>query len=137
MSLDILKHYPVMLDEVTSHLENHKKIVDCTFGGGGYSREILKKFPQALVAGIDRDENTRSFADDLGLNDHQSSLELDDMIENDQEASPQLFSGDEDITKGNEIASEVNTEIDTDLSELNFDDKDDLEIPAFLRRQTN
>ena len=65
MSLDILKHYPVMLDEVTSHLENHKKIVDCTFGGGGYSREILKKFPQALVAGIDRDENTRSFADDL------------------------------------------------------------------------
>ena len=76
-------------------------------------------------------------ANDSELNDHQSSLELDDMIENDQEVSPQLFSGDEDIAEANEMASEENTEIDTDLSELNFDDKDDLEIPAFLRRQTN
>ena len=84
-----------------------------------------------------QNEKVDHSANDLELNDHQSSLQLDDMIENDQEASPQLFSGDEGITETNDMSSEENTEIDTDLSELNFDDKDDLEIPAFLRRQTN
>ena len=84
-----------------------------------------------------QNEKVDHSTNDLELNDHQSSLQLDDMIENDQEASPQLFSGDEGITETNDMSSEENTEIDTDLSELNFDDKDDLEIPAFLRRQTN
>ena len=48
--------------------------------------------------------------------------------------TPQLFTG-EDIQE-TEYHSNENRE-DTDLSDLDFDDKDDLEIPAFLRRQTN
>ena len=49
--------------------------------------------------------------------------------------TPQLFTGDDDIQETEDYSSE-NRE-DTDLSDLDFDDKDDLEIPAFLRRQTN
>ena len=48
---------------------------------------------------------------------------------------PELFTGDDDIQKTENYSNE-NRE-DTDLSDLDFDDKDDLEIPAFLRRQTN
>ena len=34
-------HFPVMLSEVLkfSSLSPNKKFIDCTFGGGGYSRE--------------------------------------------------------------------------------------------------
>ena len=50
-------HFPVMLNEVlkTSSLSSNKKIIDCTFGGGGYSREILK-FSNTSVQAIDRDK---------------------------------------------------------------------------------
>ena len=54
-SLEI-SHFPVMLNEVlkiTSPL-SQKKIIDCTFGGGGYSKEFLK-FDQTKVQAIDRD----------------------------------------------------------------------------------
>ena len=36
--------------------------VDCTFGGGGYSKEILK-FPKTKVIGIDRDNEVISIAE--------------------------------------------------------------------------
>ena len=39
------KHFPVMLNEVVQTCLNTKKnqlIIDCTFGGGGYSEELLK-----------------------------------------------------------------------------------------------
>jgi hypothetical protein len=47
-----------------------------------------------------------------------------------------LFTGDEEVTETNEDLS-TSVDLETDLSDINFDDKDDLEIPAFLRRQTN
>ncbi len=53
------KHFPVMLDEVVQTcLINNKNqlILDCTFGGGGYSRELLK-FPNVKVIAIDRDKS--------------------------------------------------------------------------------
>lgn len=65
MSLDTIKHYPVMLEEVLSYLSDNKKIIDCTFGGGGYSSAILKKFPNSIITGIDRDNNVSKFADKL------------------------------------------------------------------------
>ncbi len=49
-------HFPVMLNEVlkiSSPLIN-KKFIDCTFGGGGYSKEILK-ISDTNVHAIDRD----------------------------------------------------------------------------------
>ena len=51
------KHIPVMLDEVIqSCLSNNKDqlILDCTFGGGGYSKELLK-FPNIKIIALDRD----------------------------------------------------------------------------------
>jgi cell division protein FtsZ len=49
--------------------------------------------------------------------------------------SAQLFTSDQELSENNEQVSLDSVE--TDLSDINFDDKDDLEIPAFLRRQTN
>ena len=39
-------HIPVMLKEVLSFIPKNKSInlIDATFGGGGYSRAILKNF---------------------------------------------------------------------------------------------
>ena len=51
-------HFPVMLDEVIKICSNSKEdqlVVDCTFGGGGYSKALLK-FPNIKVIAIDRDE---------------------------------------------------------------------------------
>ena len=51
-----LSHFPVMLSEITqiSSPKNGGLFVDCTFGGGNYSRSFLK-FPKTKVIGIDRD----------------------------------------------------------------------------------
>ena len=59
-------HFPVMLSEVLkfSSLSPNKKFIDCTFGGGGYSREILK-VPNTTVQAIDRDKKTCAIAKDL------------------------------------------------------------------------
>ena len=65
MSLDTIKHYPVMLREVTNFLSDNKLILDCTFGGGGYSSEILKKYSNSKVIAIDRDIEIIQFAKKL------------------------------------------------------------------------
>ena len=62
LSLDI-KHYPVMIKEVikTCEPKEGEVIVDCTFGGGGYSKELLK-FPNINVIALDRDNNAEQIA---------------------------------------------------------------------------
>ena len=53
------KHFPVMLDEVIrtcSSINSNKLIIDCTFGGGGHSRALLK-FPNTKVIALDRDKS--------------------------------------------------------------------------------
>ena len=57
-----LSHFPVMLDEVIKICSPEKggNFVDCTFGGGGYSKELLK-FPNTKVTAIDRDESTITY----------------------------------------------------------------------------
>ena len=59
-------HFPVMLSEVIkiSSPSEGGLFVDCTFGGGGYSKEFLK-FPKTKVVGIDRDISVLSTAKDL------------------------------------------------------------------------
>jgi 16S rRNA (cytosine1402-N4)-methyltransferase len=58
-SLD-LSHFPVMLNEVIKVSSPSKGgiYVDCTFGGGGYSEQLLK-FSKTIVKGLDRDENVK------------------------------------------------------------------------------
>ncbi|MGR3178962.1 MAG: 16S rRNA (cytosine(1402)-N(4))-methyltransferase RsmH [Candidatus Anammoxibacter sp.] len=53
-------HKPVMVNEVSEllNLSPGKVIVDCTVGGGGHSREILKGIlPGGFLIGIDKDED--------------------------------------------------------------------------------
>ncbi len=56
-------HFPVMLNEVLKITSpfNGGKYIDCTFGGGGYSREILK-IPKTKIIAIDRDNSIKSLA---------------------------------------------------------------------------
>ena len=58
-------HVPVLLDEVLAALSplDSRRIVDGTFGAGGYSRALLQA--GAIVVGIDRDPGVKPFADAL------------------------------------------------------------------------
>ena len=52
-------HKTVLLNETIDGLNLSEKsvVVDCTFGGGGHSREILRKFPKAKVIALDQDKS--------------------------------------------------------------------------------
>ena len=55
-SLVKISHFPVMLNEIIKLSSPSKGgiFVDCTFGGGSYSKYLLK-YPKTSVIGIDRD----------------------------------------------------------------------------------
>ena len=59
-------HFPVMLNEVikVSSPKKDELVLDCTVGGGGYSKKFLQ-FPNIKVIGIDRDASVISIADKL------------------------------------------------------------------------
>ena len=61
-----LSHLPVMVDEVVSLLnpKDEKIYLDGTFGQGGYSSIILKKANCKILA-IDRDHQSKQFAEEL------------------------------------------------------------------------
>ena len=61
------KHLPVMLNEVLSFIPKEKKInlIDATFGGGGYSKAILKDFNINKLIAIDRDPISKIFYEEL------------------------------------------------------------------------
>ena len=56
-------HFPVMLSEIIQISKPDKGglFVDCTFGGGGYSKALLK-FPNTKIVAIDRDPHVISIA---------------------------------------------------------------------------
>ena len=62
-------HFPVMLNEVIkiSNPSEGGTYIDCTFGGGGYSRQLLK-FPKTIVKGLDRDNKVRELGKKLEKN---------------------------------------------------------------------
>ena len=64
-SLD-LSHFPVMLNEVINICLPSKggKYIDCTFGGGGYSKELLK-FSKTTVKALDRDNKVKEMGKSL------------------------------------------------------------------------
>jgi 16S rRNA (cytosine1402-N4)-methyltransferase len=51
------RHIPVLLDEVLAALDvsDDEKLIDGTFGAGGYTRAILQHNPECQVMAIDRD----------------------------------------------------------------------------------
>ena len=56
MSLENLKHFPVMLERILSIVtpQHGGTFIDCTFGAGGYSKAILS-FSNTEVVALDRD----------------------------------------------------------------------------------
>ena len=62
-------HFPVMLNEILriSSPLTKKKFIDCTFGGGGYSKKILN-YSQTNVQAIDRDKKVYSRAKEFEKN---------------------------------------------------------------------
>ena len=63
------KHYPVLLDEILSIIspQNGGTFIDCTFGQGGYSKEILS-YKRANVIALDRDKDCRKVAEKISQN---------------------------------------------------------------------
>ena len=60
------KHLPVMISEVIKicNPKNGGNFLDCTFGAGGYSKELLK-FREAKVVALDRDSQVIKLANKL------------------------------------------------------------------------
>lgn len=65
---DAVYHVPVLLNEVLDGLNIHEDgvYVDCTFGGGGHSRELLKRLgPKGKLVAFDQDADAkRNLPDD-------------------------------------------------------------------------
>ena len=63
---DTVKHYPVLLKEIISVIspQHGGTFIDCTFGQGGHSKEILK-YKKTKVIGLDRDSNSQKIAEKL------------------------------------------------------------------------
>ena len=59
-------HFPVMLNEVIKISTPSKGgiYIDCTFGGGGYSKQLLK-FSKTIVKGLDRDNKVKEIGKEL------------------------------------------------------------------------
>ncbi len=62
-------HFPVMLDEVVKLCSpnNGGIFIDCTFGGGGYSKNLLK-FSKTKIIALDRDKFTLNTSKELEKN---------------------------------------------------------------------
>ena len=66
MVSDAPKHYPVLLNEIISIItpQHGGTFIDCTFGQGGYTEEILK-FKDTKVIALDRDIESKKKADEI------------------------------------------------------------------------
>jgi len=66
MMLEKTKHFPVMLKQVLSIIspQHGGTFIDCTFGGGSYTKAILN-FPGTKVLAVDRDILSQEFAESI------------------------------------------------------------------------
>ena len=66
MVSDTLKHYPVLLSEIISIItpQHGGTFIDCTFGQGGYTKEILS-YKNTRVIALDRDLESKKEADKI------------------------------------------------------------------------
>ena len=62
-------HFPVMINEIiqTCSPKEGELFIDCTFGGGSYSKELLK-YPNTKVIALDRDKSAAIRAKNLEKN---------------------------------------------------------------------
>ena len=70
------KHISVLPEKVLDFApEKTQTILDCTLGGGGHSKDLLKKFPNAKLFGIDRDFKALTQAKDF-LKPYEKNITL-------------------------------------------------------------
>ena len=52
-------HKTVLLNEIIEglNLKIDSVVLDCTFGGGGHSMEVLRRFPKAKIIALDQDKS--------------------------------------------------------------------------------
>ena len=74
---DRAKHYPVLLKEIISIItpQYGGTFIDCTFGQGGYSREILKNKYNKVI-GLDRDSESLEVAKKVESNSNMYNKQL-------------------------------------------------------------
>ena len=154
---DNVKHYPVLLKEIISVIspQHGGTFIDCTFGQGGYSKKILENKNNKVIA-IDRDlavvklasefkkkyEN-RFYFENIRFSEINNEIHVDlsnnnSIVDNKVSNGLENFELEEETP---ELFNEDNTD-STDQEFTSFEpneksEEDDLEIPAFLRRQKN
>tara|TARA_B100000941_G_scaffold117230_1_gene82256 strand:+ start:812 stop:2281 length:1470 start_codon:yes stop_codon:yes gene_type:complete len=115
-------------NEIDKHLD--EKIVN---------EEILNNETQNLINSVSSEEDTKdTFEDEISSKDTDIALNKDEDknglenfgIEEIEQSTPDLFNSDSSVTSEEQFTS-------FDKSEEKNEDEDDLEIPAFLRRQKN
>ena len=115
-------------NEIDKHLD--EKIVN---------EEILNDETQNLINSVSSEEDTKdTFEDEISSKDTDFALNKDEDknglenfgIEEIEQSTPDLFNSDSSVTSEEQFTS-------FDKSEEKNEDEDDLEIPAFLRRQKN
>ena len=129
-------HYPVLLKEILSIIspQNGGTFIDCTFGQGGYSLSILK-LNYNINSDVGAAENIINNEESLVLQDEiQESNTESNGLENfgieAEEETPNLFDEYHQV--------ETDTQNNSSNSENDsFNEEDEFEIPAFLRRQKN
>ena len=71
------EHISVLAAEVVDFApQSTQTILDCTLGGGGHSKRLLEKFPQANLYGIDRDAKALNAAADC-LKNYKEQIRLE------------------------------------------------------------
>ena len=62
-----LSHFPVMVKEIVSFIKpkDNGIYLDCTFGQGGYTKEIFKISEKANVIAIDQDSDSKIFVEEV------------------------------------------------------------------------
>src|SRR3989344_8818144 len=76
-------HKTVLLNEAIDGLDLHPDsvVIDATFGGGGHSMEILKRFPKAKIIALDQDTSVWKKSQ-LGISFHNENFRnLDKVLE--------------------------------------------------------
>ena len=149
------KHYPVLLSEVTSIISPQYggTFIDCTFGQGGYSKEILKFEEEAKTETESHEASTTNTSEEVvssaiveeeinSAEDGVSNVSEQPIETQETESSPsnglENFNFDEETPElfNSDGETEDQTSLTSEISETK-EEEDDLEIPAFLRRQKN
>lgn len=79
-------HRTVLLNETIDslNLKSDSVILDCTFGGGGHSAEILRRFPKAKIIALDQDKGAWRENDSRIFFHNENFSDLDKILKNEK-----------------------------------------------------